>query len=168
MKEFLCRSRWSFVDRLAFAVSLAIAGLWSYWIATDISDFIEVNEVGVIQRPDLIEVVVSRKLHRDFSGSYRVTIRAANEGYQVCDTGYVDVNYTARSAVGLPTQLPSPMPVQYWAYGGRCTDVLSRGLPSGDYAMITCHKINHILTVLPGKERCWAPALFSITEQVNG
>lgn len=168
-------------SRSVLAISILVLGLtlWGHFErfrsdaemqalrdAFDLRDYIDVQAVTIedapVGQPILLGVI--RVLKQDFTGAYLVTIRNADGGEIVCTTGEQTGPYRALDENGNPTQLPSPLPLTWWAWGGSCTGALERGLPVGHYAVETCHA--HLSP--PGFDRpqwvCWRPvALFHVT-----
>lgn len=162
MVNFLTRSSWSRADCYAAVTAVVVSVLGLAWANASVEDYIRVGQVEIIDTGEILQVNVARELRRDFEGGYRVTIRSANSGYIVCSTGDVPVSYRSLTGDGRPTQLPDPMTLDYWAYGGQCTDVIERGLPPDSYTIETCHTVNHIWGFLPRKTKCWEPAIFFV------
>lgn len=133
--------------------------------AFDIRDYIEVTAVKVHDTIEghPIEMDVARILKRNFPGAYRVTIRQADGGTAVCSTGLIEWDYAALDQNGEPTQLPDPLLLSWWAWGGSCTDIQRRGLPPGQYTAETCHFHRSPPGYSEPVGMCWRPvALFTI------
>lgn len=165
MKDFALKSTFGWADIL---VALFGAYFLISYLTADVRDYIdvlEINAIGEVVEGDVITLSVIRDLHRDFSGFYSVTVRQRQGGSVVCTTGRQDVPYRYLDSDGNPTQLPDVITLEYWAWGGSCTDILQDGLPIGAYSIETCHGVYRIRWWLPFISRCWDDVpIFEITE----
>lgn len=131
---------------------LLVIGYIAIYAAIDVRDYIDVRSVYVVDG----NVVVERQIHQDFAGAYEVTIRGVPSEQITCSTGRVRIDYKTTG------RLPDPMTLAYWAEGGSCTRLLASPLPSGMYAMTTCHIVLHPLWFLPEKKRCVPSNVFTV------
>lgn len=142
------------IFRSLVAIILAGGTYLAAYFSLDVRWWIDIQDVAVVENGT--RVVVGREINQNFSGSYIVTIRNT-DGRAVCTTNKQQVEYDT-SAV-----LPDPVTLQYWAYGGACTEVLKSPLPDGDYTMTTCHRVLQPLGIFPPIQRC-VSTVFQVPE----
>lgn len=131
----LMLGRIAFFAGLAWLTALAAMHLWpaSWWL--------EISSVrvadGIEGRPVLMHV--ERTIHRDFTGTWGVTVRALR------DTGtYVACAASAVSDYHIGSDLPEAITLGWWT-NGRCET-----LPAGTYIVQTTWQV-HGAGILPAK-----------------
>jgi len=151
------------------ALFFSFAAYVTAWALYDVRWHIEVDSISindtVLGEPQYVDV--ARRIHGNWEGGYRVTIRHQPEGYIFCDTGNVDVPYREFNDSGQPMALPDPMALSYWAAGGTCSFLLAKNappMPVGLYSMETCHYVYAPLNVYPKKTLCWPTNIFRVYE----
>jgi type II secretory pathway pseudopilin PulG len=133
----------------------------------DIRDYINVLSVTAedAYAGDPVRMEVVRELLQDFTGFYEVHVRTADGGSLWCTTGRVDGEYRMKDVEGNPTQLPDPLYLSWWAYGGNCTQRIAAGLAPARYAIETCHGIYNVPGFDEPQKVCWpAVAVFETWE----
>lgn len=141
--------RWVLVP-LAFYLG-AVAAPASWWI--------EVRSVTAIEAEtaDRITLEIDREIHRDFVGSYHVTIRTWPRHQFVCDTEG-RINYRANAEL--------PDPVYLWWWLGHPSDLdacRQAGLGVGAYTVETCHTVERpFFGLVPPKDECRTSKPFRI------
>lgn len=147
--------------RTVFAV-LLVTAVWliSYtavWLAVDVRWFIDLRTVEVPSHPAGTDpfIIVSRDIHRPFSGEYDVTIRRQPENLIAYSTGRISIPYR-------PTNEPiSGQTLGWWAHDGD-GPVHSLDLRPGYYLLETCHYVRPWF-LLHEKRRCVVSDMFEVT-----
>jgi hypothetical protein len=100
-----------------------------------------------------VELLFSREVRHDFTGSYSVIVRDGNDTVVAEDSGG-PFGYKSTST------LPKDLTLAWWA--GGISDTV-RNLPAGLYNMETCWTVHNPFYVTPSKTVCVQSNVFEVT-----
>lgn len=162
--------------RIVFAFLLAFTFLatayMSSWLGFDVRNHIDIHAIKIndVYAGDPVHLEVARTLGGSWPGAYKVEVRKQPTGHHFCTTGWVEVDYSEFNADGDLTELPDPLTLEYWAWGGSCTERLKKPLREGLYSVETCHKhLEPRIFFIPlhPKARCWDVEVFRVLPRPN-
>ena len=131
---------------LLWALLTAIPATW--WFDPDVM-YVKSYERGKIP----VELLFSREVRHDFTGSYSVIVRDGNDTVVAEDSGG-PFGYKSTST------LPKDLTLVWWA--GGISDTV-RNLPAGLYNMETCWTVHSPFYVTPSKTVCVLSNVFEVT-----
>ena len=106
-----------------------------------------------------IEIEVDREIHRNFLGSFIVTIRRTNGEFICQGTPDAPIRYNADAS------LPDPLYLSWWLGGeSKMRSCREDGFDDGEFLVETCHKVLTPVWGIPIAGRCILSNEFEVHE----
>jgi len=135
-----------FASFLYFVPSVMMSHIW-----------LELKSVDVVHADNGLNMIVDRTIHRDFRGSFRVTVRT-KEGDIVCYGAPEEPFQYHKNAV-----LPQPLLLSWWLGSKKeLEDCVAAGMGSGDYYLDTCQSVRFTELNIVLARRCVRSNVFTV------